>query len=94
MVPSIRNMKKSFSSSALNPRANDERQMMMQSNPPFGRSIESISTLHLRDSRAYRSVNTGIPLSDQCTSRDRYAGDGGLKRTELNLEANRGTRSV
>ncbi|GFU65850.1 hypothetical protein TNCV_4840271 [Trichonephila clavipes] len=29
-----------------------------------------------------------------CTSRERYVGDGGLKRTELNLEANRGTRSV
>ncbi|GFX71609.1 hypothetical protein TNCV_2695971 [Trichonephila clavipes] len=26
--------------------------------------------------------------------RERYVGDGGLKRTELNLEANRGTRSV
>ncbi|GFU31573.1 uncharacterized protein TNCV_3539581 [Trichonephila clavipes] len=30
----------------------------------------------------------------ECTSRERYVGDGGLKRTELNLEANRGTRSV
>ncbi|GFW18106.1 transposon Tf2-9 polyprotein [Trichonephila clavipes] len=30
----------------------------------------------------------------KCTSRETYVGDGGLKRTELNLEANRGTRSV
>ncbi|GFW98079.1 hypothetical protein TNCV_2491351 [Trichonephila clavipes] len=29
-----------------------------------------------------------------CTSRERYVGDGGLKRTELNLEANRGTRGA
>ncbi|GFU62960.1 transposon Tf2-9 polyprotein [Trichonephila clavipes] len=29
----------------------------------------------------------------QCTSRERYVGDGGLKRTELNLEANRGIRA-
>ncbi|GFW98076.1 hypothetical protein TNCV_2491321 [Trichonephila clavipes] len=31
---------------------------------------------------------------ERCTSRERYVGDGGLKRTELNLEANRGTRGA